>query len=199
MEFREIVMGRYATKLFDGNTIPTEKLAELLELVRWAPSGLNIQPWKIKVVADQATKELLSAATFDEPQIKSCSHLLVFCADTDFDGLRHKLATGMKANGVPEHVWHIVMGIAEEMSKMSAPEWLGYAQCQVYLALSYAILGAKDLGFDSCPMTHFRPDEYSRILGLPANLVPTILCPVGFAADQQRGKWRVPLEDIVLS
>ncbi len=199
MEFREIVMSRYATKLFDGNQIPPEKLAELLELVRWAPSGLNIQPWRIKVVSDQETKELLSAATFDEPQIKSCSHLLVFCADADFDGLRHKLANGMKANGVPEHVWHIVMGIAEEMSKMSPPEWLAYAQCQAYLALSYAILGAKDLGFDSCPMTHFRPDEYSRILGLPANLVPTILCPVGFAADQQRGKWRVPVEDIVLS
>ena len=64
MEFREIVMGRYATKLFDGNVIPAEKLAELLELVRWAPSGLNIQPWKIKVVGDQATKELLSAARF---------------------------------------------------------------------------------------------------------------------------------------
>ncbi len=199
MEFQEIVMSRYATKLFDGSKIPAAKLAELLELVRWAPSGLNIQPWKIKVVADQETKELLSAATWDEPQIKSCSHLLVFCADTDFDGLRHKLAAGMKANGVPEHVWHIVMGIAEEMSKMSAPEWLTYAQCQVYLALSYAILGAKDLGFDSCPMTHFKPDEYTRILGLPANLVPTILCPVGYAADQQRGKWRFPLEDIVLT
>lgn len=199
MEFRELVMGRYATKLFDGCKIPEEKVAELLELVRWAPSGLNIQPWKIKIVTHDATKEMLSAATWDEPQIKSCSHLLVFCADTDFDGLRHRLASSMKENGVPERVWHVVMGIAERMAKMSAAQWLSYAQCQVYLALSYAILAAKELGFDSCPMANFKPDEYSRILRLPENLVPTILCPVGYAADQQHGKWRYPLEEIVVA
>jgi nitroreductase/dihydropteridine reductase len=199
MELKEIVMSRYATKLFGGNKIPPEKITELLELVRWAPSGLNIQPWKIKVVADEETKEVLSSVTWDEPQIKSCSHLLVFCADTDFEGLRQKLGESMKANGVPDRVWRIVMGIAEEMSEMSAAEWLTYAKCQVYLTLSYAILAAKDLGFDSCPMSHFKPDEYAKALGLPANLVPTILCAVGYAADQQHGKWRYPLKDIVLS
>jgi len=48
-------------------------------------------------------------------------------------------------------------------------------------------------------MTHFKPDEYSRILKLPENLVPTILCPLGYAADQQHGKWRYPVEDIVVA
>ena len=57
-----------------------------------APSGLNIQPWKIKVVTDPELKEKLSAAAWDEPQIKSCSHLLVFCADTDYAGLVREAA-----------------------------------------------------------------------------------------------------------
>jgi nitroreductase len=57
MEFKEIVMSRYATKKFDGRKIPEPKITELLELIRFAPSALNIQPWKIKVITDQKTKE----------------------------------------------------------------------------------------------------------------------------------------------
>ncbi|OFW58645.1 MAG: NAD(P)H-dependent oxidoreductase [Actinobacteria bacterium RBG_16_64_13] len=198
MEFREAIMRRYATKRFDGRQIPQDKIEELLEIVRWAPSGLNIQPWRIKVVSNAGLKEELSAAAWDEPQIKSCSHLLVFCADTDYAGLVAKLLPAMKEAGVPEKVCEIVKGIAEEMGHMPPASWLTYAKCQVHLAVSYAILGAKDLGFDSCPMTHFEPDEFARILEIPANLVPTLLCPVGYAADQAPPKWRYPKEDLLL-
>lgn len=199
MEFQEIIKQRYATKLFDGRPVPEAKVAELLELVRWAPSGLNIQPWKIKIVTDAATKALLSAATFDEPQIESCSHLLVFCADNDFAALTAKLGRAMKERGIPDKIWDIVMGIAGEMAGMPSEALRAWTSCQVYIAATYTILGAKALGLDSCPMTHFVPSEYSRILGLPANLVPTLLCAVGYPADQPGPKWRYPVEDIVIA
>jgi nitroreductase len=104
----------------------------------------------------------------------------------------------MKANNTPNEVWETVMGLAEEMVAMPPADWLSYAKCQTYLALSYALLAAKELGFDSCPMSHFKPDEYAQVLGLSTNLVPTVLCSVGYAADRPRGKWRFPTEDIVL-
>jgi nitroreductase/dihydropteridine reductase len=44
MVFAEIVMSRYATKKFDGRNIPENKINELLEMVRFAPSALNLQP-----------------------------------------------------------------------------------------------------------------------------------------------------------
>ena len=37
MEFKEIVMQRYATKQFDGKIVPEEKINELLEMIRFAP------------------------------------------------------------------------------------------------------------------------------------------------------------------
>jgi hypothetical protein len=91
MEFREAIMRRYATKQFAGRPIPDDLISQLLEIVRWAPSGLNIQPWRIKIVTDPHLKEQLSAAAWDEPQIMSCSHLLIFCADTDYAGLVERL------------------------------------------------------------------------------------------------------------
>ncbi len=55
-------------------------------MIRFAPSALNLQPWKVKVVTDEDTKKKLSAASMEQAQINSCSHLLVFCADTDLSG-----------------------------------------------------------------------------------------------------------------
>ena len=69
MEFAEIVMSRYATKKFDGRKIPEEKINDLIEMIRFAPSALNLQPWKIRVVTDQEIKEQLKPAAFNQEQI----------------------------------------------------------------------------------------------------------------------------------
>jgi len=198
MEFSEVIAQRWATKRFEDRPVPDAVIDRLLEMIRLAPSGLNIQPWRIKLVTDPSLKEQLSAAAWDEPQVKSCSHLLVFCADTDYAALVEKLLAGMKANGVPDKVYDIVKGIAAEMAHMPPDAWFAYAQGNVFIAVSYALLGAKDLGLDSCPMTHFQPAEYARILGLPANLVPVMLCPVGYAADAAPPKWRYPKKDLLV-
>ena len=198
MDFADIVMSRYATKKFDGRTIPDTKINELLELVRFAPSALNLQPWKIKVVTDQNIKEQLKPAAFDQEQITTCSHLLVFCADPDYDNLIRRLGVLLKKSGVSQEMQERVIGMAIQFTKPMSPEQkLAWSQAQTYLALGNALNGAKSLGFDSCPMGGFDPKEFSRILKVPPPLVPTMLCPVGYAADKPMQKLRFPKEDIV--
>lgn len=198
MEFGKIVMSRYATKKFDGRKIPEAKVNELLELVRFAPSALNLQPWKIKVVTDQKIKELLKPAAFDQEQITTCSHLLVFCADPDYDSLIKRLGALLKKSGVPAETQKMITDMAAGFAGPMSPEQkLAWSQAQVYLALGNALNGAKALGFDSCPMGGFNPAEFSRILKIPPPLVPTMLCPIGFAADRPMQKKRYPVEDIV--
>lgn len=198
MEFSDCVMQRYATKKFDGKKVPQEKIDKLIDLVRYAPSALNIQPWKIKVVTDQKVKEQLRTASHDQPQITTCSHLLVFCADTDYDDLILRLGALMKKNGVPAETVTFVIDMAKGFANMMTPEQrAAWSQAQTYLALGNALNGAKSLGFDSCPMGGFDPKEYSRILKIPAHLVPVMLCPVGYAADKPMPKIRFPKEEIV--
>lgn len=198
MDLRQAIAERYATKHFDGTHIPDEKVRELLEIIRWAPSGLNIQPWRVKVVSNAAVKKELAVASYGEPQIESCSHLLVFCADGDFKGLADRLLARMEQEGVPEETRTIVGAIAEDMSHMPADIWAGYAIANTYLPALLAQLTAKDLGFDSCLMTHFRPEEYRRILGLPDNLLPALLCPLGYADDEPLPKWRYSVDEILV-
>lgn len=196
MEFKDIVMSRYATKKFDGRKIPESKINELLEMVRFAPSALNLQPWKIKVITDQKTKELLKPAAFDQEQVSTCSHLLVFCADPDYDSLIRRLGTLL--SGAPEEMQERVIAMAVQFTRPMSPEQkLAWSQAQTYLALGNALNGAKSLGFDSCPMGGFDPGEFSRILKIPPPLVPTMLCPVGYAADRPMQKMRFAKEDIV--
>jgi nitroreductase/dihydropteridine reductase len=198
MDFKDIVMSRYATKKFDGRKIPEQKINELLEMVRYAPSALNMQPWKIKVVTDQKVKEQLRPLAFDQEQVTSCSHLLVFCADPDYESLIKKLAALLKKSGVPEEVQKMVIGMANQFTQpMSKEQKLAWSQAQVYLALGNALNGAKALGFDSCPMGGFDPKEFSRILKIPPPLVPTMLCPLGYAADKPMPKARFAKEEIV--
>jgi nitroreductase / dihydropteridine reductase len=199
MEFKEIVKERYATKKFDGRKIPDNQIDKLLELVRFAPSALNLQPWKIKIVTDQQIKEQLKPAAFNQDQITTCSHLLIFCADPDYDSLIKRLGDLQQKNHVPAEVQNMILGMARSFADQMTPEQrFAWSQAQTYLALGNAVNGAKSLGFDSCPMGGFNPVEFTRILNIPAPLVPVMLCPVGYAADTPMPKMRYSIEDILL-
>ncbi|MDD1719830.1 MAG: nitroreductase family protein [Methanoregulaceae archaeon] len=199
MEFINLVMARYATKKFDGRRIDGVRIAQLFEMIRYAPSAVNLQPWKIKVVTDPGLKAQLRTHSNDQEQITSCSHLLVFCADTNLPGLVEALGRTMKKFGAKEEETAGLVGFAKGwVDGMTKEQMRQVAQQNVFLALSHAILGAKALGFDSCPMAGFDPEGYAKVLGLPDNLIPTVLCPVGYAADTQPTKIRFPKEDVFI-
>lgn len=197
MEFKEIVVKRYATKKFNGKMIPQDKIDELLDIIRFAPSSLNLQPWKIKVISDPKVKEALKPATFNQQQVMTCSHLLVFCGNTNVDDLIEKADRMLKDGGLPDELRTSRFNMAKTMTgNMSPEETVEWAKCHAFLALGNAVNGAKSLGFDSCPMAGFDPAEYSRILSLPDHLIPTMICPVGYAADTPIPKTRFSKEDI---
>jgi nitroreductase/dihydropteridine reductase len=199
MEFKDIVMQRYATKKFDGKRIPDDKIRELIELIRFSASAVNLQPWRVKIVTDRDTLDKLRAAAFGQEQIGTCSHLLAFYADTDTDGLIKKVEEMMRRSGVPDETRNMVLGLARNMTGSMSPEVkITWARCQVFLALGNAVNGAKSLGFDSCPMTGFDPARCAAILGSPPNLVLTALCPVGYGADTPMPKMRFSPEDILI-
>lgn len=190
-------MQRYAVKKFDGKKVSDDMISDLLELVRFAPSALNLQPWKIHIVTDQKVKEQLLPASYNQLQVTTCSHLLVFCADTDYDDLIRRLGILMQKEGVSPEMRKMVLDMARQFTAgMSTDQKRAWSQAQTYLALGNALNGAKALGFDSCPMGGFDPAEYSRILKIPPHLVPVMLCPVGYATDKPMPKIRFPREEI---
>jgi nitroreductase len=197
MDFKEIVLKRYATKSFDGRIIPEEKFKELEEIIRYSASSYNLQPWKFVIVKDKETKEKLLPFAWNQPQITTCSHLIVMCADTDLESKVKKLEEKLVESGVPkEKIDSLIEMISGFVKSMSKSQRLVWAQKQVYIALSNAINGAKELGFDSCPMEGFIPKDFAKILKLPKHIVPTVVVPVGYANDTPRPKTRFSRDEV---
>ena len=198
MEFKEIVKSRRAVRQYQDKPVPEETIRELLEITSYAVSAINLQPWKIKVVSDQETKDKLFTATFGQNQVRTCSHLFVFCADTDYAGIIRIVDKSMAAAGVPDPQREAMMELAANVANGMAPEQrLQWSKEQVYIALGNCLNGAFSLGLGACPMTAFQPPEFAKILGLPENLVPTVMVSIGYAAEDGMPKVRRSVDEIL--
>lgn len=195
MEYLRLLKERYACRDFEPKRLPDEKVKELLEAIRLTPSALNLQPWRIKVVEDQEIKQRLFEYSMGQGHVLSCSHLLVFCANTDIEDVIAAAERSMLEASFPKERVKEMMGIAKSIRDKLTREW---AREQVFIALCNAVIAAKALGFDSCPMTGFDPEGYRKVLGLSPHLEPVALCAIGYGKGATLPKARLKLEDILL-
>jgi len=84
MDLREIVAGRRSIRKYREDEVPDELLEDILEAIRWTPSGGNIQPWEVIVVRDPENKkrlqETLGGYNPARKAIAAAPLLLVLCA-----------------------------------------------------------------------------------------------------------------------
>lgn len=90
MSFLELAKRRFAVRKFEARKVEKEKLAQILEAGRVAPTAANRQPQRIIVVQEAAGQERLKKAAniFEAPLA------VIVCADRDktwqrpFDGMK---------------------------------------------------------------------------------------------------------------
>ncbi len=61
MDVREALMERKSTRAFETRVVAEEKIRAVLDAARHAPSGGNIQPWKVAVVTGEGLKRMTTA------------------------------------------------------------------------------------------------------------------------------------------
>ena len=190
---------RYATKKFDpARTVPQDKLDNILEAVRMAPTSSGLQPFELFVVTNAGIRERIRAAAWNQAQITDCSHLLVFAAWDDI---------------TPERI-HVMFDLTNEVRGFRNEGWENYRQQllgiiadrgtaanheaaarQAYIGLGAALIAAAFEEVDSTPMEGFEPAAVDDILGLPAkHLRSVILLPLGYR--QPDGDWLVNLKKV---
>lgn len=57
------IQARRSTRSFQPRTLQRRTITRILEAGRWAPSGLNNQPWRFVIVRDLIVKQAISACT----------------------------------------------------------------------------------------------------------------------------------------
>ena len=63
METREAIKTRRSVRVYRKKPVEREKILTILEAGRWAPSGLNNQPWKFKILQDNDEKNQVADQT----------------------------------------------------------------------------------------------------------------------------------------
>ena len=71
MEMLGAIKKRRSIRKFSDKRISEDNINKILEAARWAPSGLNNQPWKFKILKEE--KEKIAELTTSSKIIKGCN------------------------------------------------------------------------------------------------------------------------------
>jgi len=64
MDFSQLIATRQSVRGYQDKPVEPEKLAQLIEAVRLAPSASNSQPWKLILVNDRSLKDKVAKETY---------------------------------------------------------------------------------------------------------------------------------------
>lgn len=204
----EALNWRYATKKFDPNKkIPDETWSALEQALVLAPSSIGLQPWKFFVVTNAAVKTELMAASYRQPQIGDCSHLVAFAARRDIDAahVERHIARMVEVQGTAlESLAKFRTMTMRNLDKARAAGTLDvWQEHQIYIALGQFMASAAMLGVDTCPMEGIEPEKYDFTLGLAgSNYATVVACAAGYRLPDDKyaslKKVRFKSEDVVV-
>jgi nitroreductase len=80
MEFKKLINQRFSVRNYQNRPIEKDKLIEVLDAGRLAPSAVNFQPWHFIVVQDKKKLEKIHTA-YKREWIKSAPAIIVVCGD----------------------------------------------------------------------------------------------------------------------
>ncbi|MDD2693727.1 MAG: NAD(P)H-dependent oxidoreductase [Candidatus Gracilibacteria bacterium] len=202
MSFLSNLNWRYATKKFDvTKKISDADLEKILEAIRLAPSSYGLQPYHFYIVTNQEVKDKIQAVAWNQSQVGTASHLIIFAARTDLMQNKEEYFTLM-SGGNPE-VRAKLKGFEDMMNgfiegKSEPADILAWTSKQAYIAQGFALAAAAELQIDSCPMEGFDSSAVGGILGLPESQKAIAMIPFGYrdASETPRPKVRFAKEQI---
>lgn len=186
MGVMDAILARHSVRAFTSAPLAEAEIASLLEAARLAPSSLNSQPWRYKVVTDPADKAFFatSQATRSQGFLAGAAAVFVCCADlagyvrdsqaAAFFCRDQNLVTGDTMDGIEAYVAH--EETAPEMARFGA------AAMNVGLANAFLMLRAVEMGLGICWVGMFNETAIKERFGIDPALRVVNLLAVGHPA-----------------
>jgi len=193
MDLLDIVHNRYTTKAYDPTKrISQEQFERFLEILRYTPSSINIQPWHFFIADHESAKQRIAKAlvgkySYNAPKVLDSSHTILFCTKADIteEHLEHLFNQDTASGRFKDET-------AKQGQKDSRSGYVDYyrnekgdvqrwAENQTFIALGQMLLAAGIEGVDATPIGGFNEDIISAELGLTElGLVPSVLLTLGY-------------------
>jgi len=202
-EFLKIMDFRHACKLFDETKkISDEDIHHILEVGRKSPSSFGMEAWKFLVISNDQLREELKPFCWNQPQITTCSHLVVVLAGIDTlkvesgvvrsQLMRRNLPQDKLDSFIELYVRHLsdTLSSDEKIYQWSAR--------QTYIAAANMMSAAANIGIDSCPIEGFEKENVEKVLKLDTTKFQVaMLLPFGYRINEQSTQLRSSFESVV--
>ncbi len=206
MDYLNLLNKRYATKAMNGKVAPQEKIDNILEAIRLAPTSSGLQPFEVFVITNKTVKSKIKEIAWNQSQVTDCSHLLVFAAWDHYtaDRINHMFDLTNEIRGFKNQGWeNYRQQLLSNYPQKDPQKNFEHAARQTYIAFMSAITQAAAEGLDSTPMEGFDSSALDGILNLEEKgLKSTLLLPIGYRDEDNDWlvnlvKVRKPMKELV--
>lgn len=172
MDVEEAIKTRRAVREYEQREISDEQLRELFELVKYAPSGYNLQPWEFIVVRDLENKKVLRKCANDQKHVEEASAVIVLLGNTS-------LLAYLDEISVDERKLQKIQKMAEK-TKEEREIW---ARQNTNLAAMTLMLAAQSMGFSTCPIGAFDRDGVRKAFNIPEGFEIVLMITLGYGKN----------------
>jgi nitroreductase len=158
----DIIKERYSVRSYTDQPVEDEKLEQILESARLAPSASNSQPWHFYVVKDKG-------------KIKALAEDMPFGTHLVINSFIAEAPIVIVATAGPVSLLHKVM------SYIIKKKWYFL---DLGIALEHMVLTAWELGIGSCWIGWFDEKKIKRLLAIPNDQEVIALLTLGYSAEK---------------
>lgn len=170
------IENRRSIRKYSPQPVEDEKIEQILEAARQAPSGHNLQPWSFIVVRSRETRVALMEADHQQEWMMSAPVFIVAVADLQ---ARVKDTSGIAVDEYSDS-WELKRCIRDTA-----------------IAVRYLLLQADALGLGTCWTGFYEQADMRPLLNLPDDKFVVGVVTLGYPAEDPARRSRKPLSEIV--
>ena len=165
METQECIKTRRSIRKYKDQQVDWDKITQILDAGKFAPSAGNIQNWKFIVVRKEEVIKKLAEASFDQDWMEDA----------------------------PVHI--VIAGEPKKAERFYGARGQRLYTIQTCAAaIENMLLVANDLGLGSCWVGAFDEAKVVRALNMPEDAIPQAILTIGYADEKPDAPSKIELE-----